>query len=101
MKKPVFFQLYLDTRHQMDMLSDEQAGRLIKALYAFACDGELCELTDDPSVEMCFSFLSRQIERDFEKYRKKCAQNRKNVQTRYQKSTTVYDGYQEKQKRER
>ena len=32
MKKPVFFQLYLDTRHQMDMLSDEQAGRLIKAL---------------------------------------------------------------------
>lgn len=58
--------LYLDTLKQWEMLTDEQAGVLIKALLLYASSGEqLC--TDDGMVSMAFSFITAQIDRDNEK----------------------------------
>ena len=58
--------LYLDTLKQWEMLTDEQAGVLIKALLLYAsCGKQLC--TDDGMVSMAFSFITAQIDRDNEK----------------------------------
>lgn len=61
------FMLYLDSFEQWNILSDEQAGILIKAIFRFAESGEMLE-TDDGMVKMAFSFISSQIKRDTEKW---------------------------------
>lgn len=61
------FMLYLDSFEQWNILSDEQAGILIKAIFRFAETGEMIE-TDDGMVKMAFSFISSQIKRDTEKW---------------------------------
>ena len=39
MKKPNYFQLFIDNRAQFELLSDSQAGALMKALFSYADDG--------------------------------------------------------------
>lgn len=65
------FVLYHDSREQIEMLSDEQAGKLIKALMRFSETGEELDCAD-PMVKMTFSFMSAQIRRDAEKYEATC-----------------------------
>lgn len=61
------FILYLDTIKQWDMLSDEQAGKLIKALLRYCENGDKLE-TDDGMLSMAFGFIIAQIDRDSEKW---------------------------------
>ena len=65
------FILYHDQRKQVEMLSDVQAGVLIKAIYRFVSGEEVPEI-DDGMTQMCFSFISSQIARDVEAYDQKC-----------------------------
>ena len=58
------------------MLTDEQAGKLFKALFAFAKDGIEPDF-DDGVVAMIFSFMSDSIKRDTEKYEEVCENRRK------------------------
>lgn len=57
------------------MLSDAQAGKLIKGIYEFACNGVTPQF-DDGMVQMAFSFISSAIARDAEKYEEKCRKNK-------------------------
>ena len=85
--------LYLDTFSQWKMLSDSQAGILIKALLAYAADGEQPE-TNDGMVLMAFSFIRQQIDRDAEKYEKRCDKNRQIAlerEARKRNSTNVHE----------
>ena len=59
--------LYLDTIKQWDKLTDEQAGKLIKALLRYGIAGELFE-NGDAALDMMFSFITAQIDRDSEKW---------------------------------
>lgn len=61
------FILYLDTIEQFEMLTDEQAGVLIKSLLRYCDTGERLK-TEDGMLVMAFSFLSSQIDRDSEKW---------------------------------
>lgn len=90
--------LYLDTLPQWKMLTDQQAGILIKALLSYAQTGEqLC--SDDGMLMMAFSFIAAQIDRDSEKYESKCERNRRIAQEREerrraereQESTNVHE----------
>ena len=65
------FLLYLDQGEQVSMLSDVEAGKLIKALFDFARSGKRSSL-ENGMTQMCFSFISAQIARDAEAYRDKC-----------------------------
>lgn len=65
------FMLYIDTYEQWDMLTDEQAGILIKALFEYVQTGEKPEISDG-MVKIAFSFISAQIDRDNEKYQETC-----------------------------
>lgn len=63
----VAFLVYYDWETLFDTLnSNEEAGELIKALFAFAKRGEIAEFTG--ALKMAFVFMSQQIERDAEKW---------------------------------
>lgn len=61
------FILYLNSFEQWNILSDEQAGILIKAIFKFVDSGEMLD-TDDGMLKMAFSFITSQIKRDTEKW---------------------------------
>lgn len=65
------FLMYLDTAKHWDLLSDAQAGALIKALFRYCESGEKLK-TDDGMLAMAFSFIAAQIDRDSEKYERTC-----------------------------
>lgn len=61
------FVLYVDTGNQIDMLSDEEAGRLFKSLFHYVAEGqEPANL--QPATMMAFRFIRSQLDRDAKKY---------------------------------
>ena len=71
------FLIYLDYQEQFELLTDEQAGQLIKAIIKYEKTGEIVEL--DGMTKMAFSFIKTQLDRDREKYQAKCEKNRENA----------------------
>lgn len=60
------FLMYTDNAAQINLLSDAQAGVLLKAIFARERDEELPEM--DGMTQMAFSFIVAQMDRDREKY---------------------------------
>ena len=60
------FVLYSSYEEQLDMLTDEQAGKWIKSLYVYHRTGE--KQCDDPMVAMLLSFTGHQMDIDARKY---------------------------------
>ncbi len=65
------FVLYISNKEQFDIMTNEQAGELIKALFAFASGEEPTDFSDG-MIKMAFSFISSQISRDLTKYEDIC-----------------------------
>ncbi|MBQ2469735.1 MAG: hypothetical protein II514_00975, partial [Ruminococcus sp.] len=82
MKKPNYFQLFIDNRAQFELLSDAQAGALMKALFSYAGDGMEPDFSGDQALQIMFSFLSANIDREFGNYSTMCERNRKNSNMR-------------------
>ena len=61
------FLIYLDYQEQFDLLTDEEAGRLIKAIIKYEKTGEIPKL--DGMLKMAFSFIKTQLDRDREKWK--------------------------------
>lgn len=72
MKTPKAFNIYLDNAEQIMILNVEQRGELLTALLEFVQGKKDFDFSDG-MVKMCFSFMSKQITRDFEKYEERCA----------------------------
>lgn len=70
------FILYFDNEKQINMLNNEQAGQLLKALFKFAKTGEETEFKD-LAVNIVFGFIADTIRRDTHKYKEICEKNRK------------------------
>ena len=66
------FLLYLDMADPIEMLSDAEAGRLMKAVFRYASTGALPEELKAPA-NICFQFIRRSLDRDQEKYERTCA----------------------------
>ena len=62
--------LYFDALPALEILSDEEAGRLFRALLAYGRYGELRELSGPEAV--AFQMLRGRIDRDEAAYREKC-----------------------------
>lgn len=85
-----FIMLFFDCRQHLELLTDEQRGKLLLALFDYAEYGIAPEL--DPASQMAFSFLSAQIDRDRKAYDKKCQQGKENISKRWNTNNTdVYD----------
>lgn len=54
---------------QFNELSDEQAGKLIKAIFMYA-EKKIIPEFDDGMVKMAFSFIKSRIDLDLEKWNK-------------------------------
>lgn len=77
------FILYTENAQQWNMLSDEKAGQLIKAILTYAETGKEIE-TDDGMLIMLFSIIKGKIDKDTEKYTKKCEKSRESVKKRWE-----------------
>ena len=81
-----------------DSFTDEQAGRLIKAVFDYEKRGELPEF-EDPLLKMIFDTVIRQkSDANAEAYKLRCEQQRKNAEKRWKgkknmpSHTTAYNG---------
>jgi hypothetical protein len=69
------FILYQDYQCHIDLLNDEQAGQLLKAIFSYN-QGQ--EVQMDPIVRMAFSFIKVNLDRDKEKYAAVTERNKTN-----------------------
>lgn len=76
MKEQKSFVLYSDYGDALSLLSDEEAGGLVKAIFALVREEELPELSKGAQVLFCM--VRNTLERDLEKYRAVCERNREN-----------------------
>lgn len=70
------FLLYIDYQDQFNLLTDEQAGKLIKAIIEYEKTREIPQL--EGMLKIAFSFIKKQLDRDREKYEIKCEKNKEN-----------------------
>lgn len=70
------FLIYLDYEEQFNLLTDEQIGQLMRAIMEYEKTGN--EPVLDGMLKMAFSFIKTQLDRDREKYNKKCEKNKQN-----------------------
>ncbi len=75
------FILHYDSLEILEKLSDEQAGKLFKAMATFNIKGELPKL--DFALELAFAPFKNQFIRDNEKYDLKVEKNRQNALKRW------------------
>lgn len=95
------FVMAYDHQALFQQLTDEQAGKLIKAIYAYELKGEITTFTDPLLIAFFTGVLKPFIDANKEKYEKKCKKNAENVAKRWNKNipdntknTDVYDGIQ-------
>ena len=70
------FLLRHDFFPQIKMLTMEQRGRLLTAIYAHATEEELPEM--DELTTLCFGFIRASLDANAKKYYAECEQNREN-----------------------
>lgn len=92
------FILYTSDYQLIEGLTDEQLGQLTRALFIYARDGEVINL--EPVVRMAFVFIKDKIDRNQQKYQKKCERLRANAQKRWgmQKDANDTEAYNHIQK---
>lgn len=76
-KKPSFL-VYYDNEVIVLRLPDEEAGKLFKSLFPYGREKIKPDFDKSPALAMAFDILSMAIDRDKEKYVKRCDANRKN-----------------------
>ena len=74
---------------QLALLSIEQRGILLTAIYDYQCGGKEFE-TDDPMLQMMWATVKQGFDYNNKKYEEMCRKNKENIQKRWQ-NTTVYD----------
>ena len=72
MKKPKGFFTAIGFWDVVRILSDEQAGKLYKALFRYADKGELTDFTHDNALYMAYTVFKNEIDVNFANYRKVC-----------------------------
>jgi hypothetical protein len=92
--KPAMMLLASD-RKMVDLLSDEEAGQLFKAIYAYYCDGTIFE-TESRVLRLVFGRLKEVIDSHNESYTARCQRNKEIAEERErkkreQKDTNVHE----------
>ena len=84
MAKKKSFILYADYIKHIRRLSDEDAGRLFKAIFDYVNEGKLPDL--DGMAAMAFSFIANQLDTDLQKYETVCKKRAESAKRRWQKN---------------
>ena len=78
------FVLYLDLEDVFSFLSDEEAGQLIKAVFAFEARGEVREF-EDRMMQSSYKRITDSLVRNREKYVQMCEERRKAAYKKWEK----------------
>lgn len=89
--RPKFFPCYGDNEVFMEHLTDEQAGKLWKLLFALHNGKEIPKI-EDPTLALAFDVFALQIKRDAEKYSDKVEKNRANASARKRTQANANEG---------
>lgn len=88
------FVMYLDYEQQFNLLNNEQAGQLIKSIIEYE-KTELVPEFSDGMVQMAFSFIKCQLDRDREKWKneimKRSSAGKKGMEKRWGTKTQKID----------
>ncbi len=85
-----YFPCFHSYRRRTKNLTDQEVGRLFRALLEYSETGEAPELTGRESI--AFDFIADDIDRARERYDDSCRKNAENVKKRWSKEdTTEYD----------
>ena len=87
----VAFLMMKQWREQLALISDEQRGKLLTAIYDYQCDGADFD-TDDAVLQILWVSIKQVFEINNKKYEEMCEKNKRNIKKRWGKDdTTVYD----------
>lgn len=78
------FVLYYDLDEVFSFLTNEEAGQLIKAVFAFETRGEVTEFSDR-MMQSSYKRITDSLMRNREKYAKICEERRRAINTRWEK----------------
>ena len=85
-----YFPFYHSYGKKTEKLTDQELGRLVRALVKFSETGELQELAGRESI--AFDFIAVDIQNAKNAYEDKCSKNRANGATAAERNRTVPDG---------
>ena len=88
-KKKESFILYLQQKELFNKLTDEQAGKVIKAIYEYEDSGKTPNF--DFGLDIVFTSIKTSLDSNRIKYQEKCEKNRENINKRWNKNTNVYN----------
>lgn len=86
------FIVYGDIKAVIDELSDSQVSDLFRGMVGYFVDGRDPEFTG--ILKFVFIPIKQQMDRDADKYEKKCEKMRENINKRWKKNTDEYNGIQ-------
>ncbi len=69
--------LYYDYLSHFNFLTDEQLGKIVRAMLDYEINGVLPEFSE-PIMQMTFSFVRSNLDRDREKFIERCQKNAEN-----------------------
>ena len=84
------FILYTQQYEVLEPLTDEQLGKLLRALYLYARDKEI-PVFDDGMLTMAFGFVRMQIDASNAKYEEKREKMRENIKKRWNRQKNTND----------
>ena len=82
MKKPKGFFTYFHHSSLIHHMTDEQAGRLYKALQLYGDEGVETDFSDDQPCELAFIILKDEVDLNFERYAATCENRSKAAKER-------------------
>lgn len=88
------FLMYKDWAKMIAKLSDQDAGRLLKSLYAYIIDGIIPDNLE-PAADMAFTFMQQAFERDADKYEETCEKRRAAINKRWQEYKSIQENTKE------
>lgn len=84
------FILYLEQQEIFEMLTDEQAGQLIKNIFSYERTGQMPKM--DKMLNLAFVPIMQILDKNRIKYEEKCKKNKENIEMRWnKKNTNVYE----------
>lgn len=84
------FILYLEQQEVFEMLTDEQAGQLIKNIFKYEKFGTIPKM--DKMLNLAFVPIMQALDKNRWKYEEKCKKNKENIEKRWnKKDTNIYE----------
>lgn len=84
MKVKKSFVLYHDFRNWFSLLTDEELGRLLRAIFDYEMNKTLPENLNEKE-QIAFLMVRDTLDRDREKYERVCNRNKENARVRWEK----------------